>query len=265
MKKTLLFAVLLSLLFSVALAQNSGKIQMANVTHQLIPINGQTPVTQNADFNAFCDSIKAIHDSPDYMGRILCHGFPELPYHNGKQNIETAFLVDAVFQIGDVYLMEKYQQHADLAILNFGGIRTGFPAGNLTYGNLFDVLCFDNYIAVQKFSGAALIKAFEKFTVDASGTVVEQPYSHVKIVYHKETGEKDVFIGGQPIDSQRIYWVVSLDFILGPSVGDRIFENIPRESEFEMVKPLEPLRDKMIPFLNPTKISLKMDDRVQIK
>jgi 5'-nucleotidase len=45
---------------------------------------------------------------------------------------------------------------ADVALLNSGGLRADLPAGELTYGHVYEVLPFDNTIAVITLSGEQL-------------------------------------------------------------------------------------------------------------
>lgn len=51
---------------------------------------------------------------------------------------------------------------ADAALMNGGGIRTDLPAGPLHYGNLFEVLPFDNFVAKATMSGQNLADLFQK-------------------------------------------------------------------------------------------------------
>ncbi|HXU72040.1 MAG TPA: 5'-nucleotidase C-terminal domain-containing protein [Polyangia bacterium] len=46
--------------------------------------------------------------------------------------------------------------HADVGLTNGGGLRADLPAGELTYGALFEALPFDNRLATMKLSAAAL-------------------------------------------------------------------------------------------------------------
>jgi 5'-nucleotidase len=45
---------------------------------------------------------------------------------------------------------------ADVGLTNGGGLRADLPAGELTYGDLFEALPFDNRLATMTLSGAAL-------------------------------------------------------------------------------------------------------------
>jgi len=46
---------------------------------------------------------------------------------------------------------------ADIAIHNvFGGIRKGLPAGDLTYGAVYEMFPFDNIVSIHEISGEDL-------------------------------------------------------------------------------------------------------------
>jgi 5'-nucleotidase len=67
---------------------------------------------------------------------------------------------------------------ADVALLNNGGLRADLPAGELTYGALFEVLPFDNTLAVVTVSAAELKGLLEaaygrKGTFQVSGLKVQ--------------------------------------------------------------------------------------------
>src|SRR4029077_17924414 len=46
--------------------------------------------------------------------------------------------------------------HADVGLTNGGGLRADLPAGELTYGSLFEALPFDNRAATMKLTTAEL-------------------------------------------------------------------------------------------------------------
>ena len=50
-------------------------------------------------------------------------------------------------------------EHADVAIFNAGGLRTGLPAGDITLGDVLTMLPFGNTTATMKLKGADLLQA----------------------------------------------------------------------------------------------------------
>jgi 5'-nucleotidase len=53
-------------------------------------------------------------------------------------------------------LMRVARPRADVALINGGGLRANLPAGNLTYGALYEAIPFDNRFAFVRMTGAQL-------------------------------------------------------------------------------------------------------------
>ena len=66
-------------------------------------------------------------------------------------------------------LMREARPGADVAITNGGGLRADLPAGELTYGDLYESMPFDNRFATIKLTGAQLAHIVEHNLTVASG------------------------------------------------------------------------------------------------
>lgn len=213
-------------------AQINGK----GITHQLFRLDSTYRDTENADFLQYYDSIHTVHDSPQYMGAVVCDSFTALPYHKFHQNEQTNFITDALYEIGDSILFSMKKVHADFALVNYGGIRVGFKGGKLTAGDVFSMLSFDNAIAFSSFTGKQLLELFNRFAItDSQDKNKDQPYSRqLHITYSQEVDKEgfhhptEFLLNGKKIDPNKTYWVVSIDFVLDPKIlGDHIFTGIP--------------------------------------
>lgn len=63
-------------------------------------------------------------------------------------------------------------QNVDVAFQNGGGIRNELPAGPLTYGHLFEVLPFDNRLAVVTLTGAHLAELLRRNLQSSHGALI---------------------------------------------------------------------------------------------
>ncbi|MCQ2286217.1 MAG: 5'-nucleotidase C-terminal domain-containing protein [Bacteroidales bacterium] len=131
-------------------------------------------------------------------------------------------LTDMLFEYGNEYSMKENGVPADLSILNFGGIRTSLHAGTLTLGDIFELSPFDNTLVVIALKGSELKKVFNRFSA-----TYNEPYSHAKLTY-KKGNLASILVNGQPIDDNRIYQLVTIDFI--QTGGDNILKDIQFES-----------------------------------
>ena len=119
------------------------------------------------------------------------------------------------------------QEPVDLALQNGGGIRNELPQGPLTYGHVFEVLPFDNRLALLRMPGQAIIELFSRNLAGSHGVLI--PSTGFTVASRCETGLLAVDIlgpGGKPIDRQRNYTVAVSDFLaLG---GDAFGAVLPR-------------------------------------
>jgi len=50
----------------------------------------------------------------------------------------------------------KFQKKIDAAFVNFGGIRSYLPKGDVTVGKIFELMPFDNLVVLQEIKGDKL-------------------------------------------------------------------------------------------------------------
>jgi 2',3'-cyclic-nucleotide 2'-phosphodiesterase (5'-nucleotidase family) len=139
-------------------------------------------------------------------------------------------LVDMLFEWGNEYLSSKKMAKANLALLNFGGIRATLPEGRITVGDIFQIAPFDNTVAFVVVKGSELKKMFAGFTEKRNA-----PMANVQTIY--STGRLNSYtINGAPLDEEKNYTIVTLNFLaLG---GDDFLSNMNFESATYLEKPV---------------------------
>lgn len=103
-----------------------------------------------------------------------------------------------------------------IGITNGGGLRTSIAKGNITMGNLYEVMPFDNTLVTMKITGAQLKKVIEHGIYNDKYGWVQ--VSGVKVYYDKdkEAGNRisDMFLDdGTKIEMDKLYSVVTNDFM----------------------------------------------------
>ena len=117
---------------------------------------------------------------------------------------------------------------ADLAVQNSGGLRADLPAGTIRRKDLLATMPFPNRLLLLEMSGAAVLQMFRlgssgahgilqvsgaRYRFDANATKGTDLDSNGSV----ETWERDrlcqVQVGGQALDKQRRYRVVTSDFL----------------------------------------------------
>jgi len=125
----------------------------------------------------------------------------------------------------------REMEKADVALLNAGGLRANLRAGAITYGDLYEVLPFDNTVSVVTVTGEEL----RRLLVAAYGTgsgVFQQ--SGLKVKLSRCAGPerlRDVTLAnGKALEPGRLYRVVMPDFLARGAAGlGTVLSTLPAE------------------------------------
>ncbi|QRK08166.1 bifunctional metallophosphatase/5'-nucleotidase [Archangium violaceum] len=125
----------------------------------------------------------------------------------------------------------REMEKADVSLLNSGGLRANLKAGALTYGDLYEVLPFDNTVAIVTVSGEELRRLVAVAYGSRSG-VFQQ--SGLKVTLAKCAGPerlRDVTLAnGKPLEPKRLYRVVMPDFLARGAAGlGTVLSQVPPE------------------------------------
>lgn len=122
---------------------------------------------------------------------------------------------------------------ADFAMINSGGMRADLAPGQLTFGDVFEVLPFDNSVAVLRLSGAELRELLRLGTLGRQGIVqvagLRMEIDDAKEPLRAAAPDRLVRLStedGKAIDPKQIYTIVTTDFIA--SGGDGLLPLIKR-------------------------------------
>lgn len=134
---------------------------------------------------------------------------PESPLSN--------WAVDVMRIFADEYMKKnRIQDKCDIALTNFGGIRTSLPKGEINSYDILSIFPFDNRVVILDLEGKYVRELMENFA--KRGRV--EALSGVELVINKKVLEK-CLINGKPIKDDKIYKVATIDFLL--SGGDSVY------------------------------------------
>lgn len=168
------------------------------------------------------------------MQVVIAHTDAELESFAPESPLSN-FLTDLLLNEASKYIKDTAFDNLDLSMLNFGGIRTSMPGGNVTVGDIYRISPFDNYLTFIVLKGSELKKALGRFTDQLNA-----PYAGATIVY-KQKKPVEITVQGNLIDDNRLYTLVTVDFI--SEGGDHLLENIQYE---RVEKTATTLRDFLI-------------------
>lgn len=109
---------------------------------------------------------------------------------------------------GGVAQLSAASYHADICLFNTGGLRSSLPKGNITRGNIFELMPFDNQLVIVTLSGK---KTWEliKYVSMTGG----QPMAGMKLGIHPDKTPAAVLINGQSFDSTKTYNILTSDYL----------------------------------------------------
>lgn len=144
----------------------------------------------------------------------------EAMFSSAPQSSLSNFLTDLLLAKSSDYADGR---KCDVAILNFGGIRSCFPKGDITVGDVYKVSPFDNYIVTVTLRGSELQRVVDRFRFSQMSAA----YSGMEIQFRDNMPEK-ALVGGSPIAPDNLYELVTLNFI--SEGGDGILSGIKYEN-----------------------------------
>ena len=118
--------------------------------------------------------------------------------------------------IGDAFVEygQKMGWKTDVGFYNAAGVRAPLTAGPVTYGQLYQVLPFENTVVSVDLTGDQLREVLE----DASGRAGRLQIGGGSWTYRflNDSGKRvlSATIAGQPLDPKRIYHVATIDYLL---------------------------------------------------
>lgn len=108
-----------------------------------------------------------------------------------------------------VAMAERDGIKADLGICNIGGLRASLPKGAVTQGDVLSISPFRNYFTIVKMRGTDM----QQLMHDIAAVNGEGLSASARLVITRDRRLSSATIGGQPIDPERIYTVVTLDYL----------------------------------------------------
>ena len=132
--------------------------------------------------------------------------------------------------ITDAMLARVKDQGIDVAIQNGGGIRASIDAGEITMGEVLTVLPFQNTLSTFQVSGAVLKAALENGVSQIEEGAGRFPQvAGMSYVFDASmpAGERivEVSVGGAPLDMDKVYGVVSNNYVRNGGDGYAMFKD----------------------------------------
>lgn len=182
----------------------------------LIAIAANPSVKPDPEIAKLVDERRA--DGEKYTSRVV--GRTTEPLSNVRE--ETGFgnlITDAFVEYG-----RREGWKTDVAFYNMAGVRASLPAGQLTFGQLYQALPFSNTVVNVDLTGENLREIIDR-AVCVTGRL---HMAGVVVSYRFDAGlpncVKSITVGGAPLDAARTYHVATIDYLLLGGDGHTTFK-----------------------------------------
>lgn len=132
--------------------------------------------------------------------------------------------------VADAMLARVQDQGVEIAIQNGGGLRASIDAGEVTMGEVLTVLPFQNTLSTFEVTGATMVAALENGVgqvEEGAGRFPQVAGMSFTVDLSMDPGSRvsDVMVGGAPIDLEKVYGVVSNNYVRNGGDGYSMFED----------------------------------------
>ncbi len=139
--------------------------------------------------------------------------------------------------VADAMLDRVKDQGIDVAIANGGGLRASIDAGPVTMGEVLTVLPFQNTLSTFQVKGATLLEALENGVSqieDGGGRFPQVAGMSFAFDASAAPGSRvsDVTVGGAPLDPEKVYGMVSNNFVRNGGDGYAMFKDAMNAYDF---------------------------------
>jgi 2',3'-cyclic-nucleotide 2'-phosphodiesterase (5'-nucleotidase family) len=138
---------------------------------------------------------------------------PESPIGN--------FMADAMKAAAE----KVFNKKVDAAFVNYGGVRSYFPKGNITIGLVYELMPFDNLVVLQQLKGTLLQQLLDKTAVDGGW-----PISGISMEI-KDKKAVHILIDGKPLDPSATYTIANSDYVANGGSDCPFLKPIPQENK----------------------------------
>ncbi|MEX0680914.1 MAG: 5'-nucleotidase [Balneolales bacterium] len=147
----------------------------------------------------------------------------------------------------------EMRERVHISIMNNGSLRVALPEGAITMGHIYELMPFDNYIVVLKFSGEQILQI-----VDELAGVNGEPVSGIRFRI-VDGSARDVLVDYMSVNPDQYYWIATNNWIAdGGGTFATMWEPVERHNLDVLV------RDAIIDYLRSRQvISPYVDHRIR--
>lgn len=118
----------------------------------------------------------------------------------------------------------KYNTKVHAAFVNYGGIRSYIPKGDVTISKIYELMPFDNMIVLQKVSGEVL-QQFLNHIASRNGWPIAGITFGIK-----DKQAVNVLVSGEPLNLSATYTIANSDYVANGGDNCDMLKKIPQQN-----------------------------------
>ncbi|HEA30258.1 MAG TPA: hypothetical protein ENH91_09730 [Leeuwenhoekiella sp.] len=199
------FIFLFPVLFFCLLSCKNNTLKLKEIDGKQININDS--LSQVAKINTFIKPYKEHIDKQ--MDSVLAYSTKALSKTDSEYNTAIGnMMADAVMAYANPIFNKRTKFNIDAVLLNYGGIRSALPQGNITMREAYNIMPFENRVMVLEISGK---KVNEMFDYLKHGTA--HPMHGLHLVINDKGDIEESKINGAPVDPKKTYFIATNDYL----------------------------------------------------
>jgi 2',3'-cyclic-nucleotide 2'-phosphodiesterase (5'-nucleotidase family) len=244
-----LFVIFLTLSFIISCSAKS--LSVTKIEGKQIPITGKE--NQNTDIENFITPYRERINSD--LDKVLAYNPETLEKSKGKWQTNIGnFISDVTLSRGNTVFNKRENKNIDICLLNHGGIRSILPKGNITSRTAYEIMPFENTLFVISLKGEQVKEIADFLIADKK----PHPLSGLTFSIDKNNQAKDILVQGKPLDTDKIYYVATNDYLINGGDNMVFFQKGIQKFDLEYK-----LRNVLIDyFIETDTITVKNDIRI---
>jgi len=187
------------------------------------------------------------------MNRVIGISDHYLTHSRASESLMGNFFADALLWKG-----KQLDPDVQASFSTKGGIRAELKAGEITVGNIFQIMPFENMVSILTLHGADMLR-WADYMAKTGG----QPAGGIKLVI-KDDKVVEFLVQGKPVDPDAKYKLVTYDYLANGGDYVTCFDNVIARQDYKQL-----VRETLIEYVSDlTKqgkhIQAQLDGRVQI-
>ena len=244
----LLFAILLVSLFTAC----HRPLRVSKTTGQVLLVDSTYKAVQDTQYLQSLAPIKA--DLEAQLGAPIGYAPEEMRVYQPECPMLN-WASDALLAIAQ----DLYPEPVDVAVVNIGGMRCDWAAGDITVRNVFELMPFDNMLVVLTLKGSDLQQLGKIFAYSGGQGIAGM---RIKAVNDKRKKQDAlVTINGTPLEMDTTYTVATSDYLSQGNDG-----MLPLKNHTHCWNSEEKIRELYIEYIKQVKtVQAKVDGRMDIR